>query len=242
MLHEQGSTIGTEALQGVISVLLPVAVGAAIGFLSSWWFAQRADRNRALSLGYSLFFRASAAANAVLDLHKHIAERAGSPAFAAARFKWQMMNQPIGFDWHKRVEFAPDELALLAMAQRFGLINDLIELGRGHDLLHIVMGEYSTRRETLTARLLQITDAAVSGKAISMWLSDDDLKPLAPDMMLVDDLLAQLIVKSQDISAHAKVVAEALGPAIREALADSRYRGRLDFGGEDSPPLFFRNT
>jgi hypothetical protein len=207
-----------------------IVLGALIGFGVSWFFAWRAERDRQLDNGYSLFFRARDATEGVLALRKAITQNLSPEALSGIQYRWQLVQIPTGFIWQQNLAFEPGELSLLAKAGEFDLVNDLSEIARGHNILHIIAGEYAQRRERLTDQLRGRSKTTVQGTQIGSWITREDQEALAPDMMLVDDLLGQLIEKANDIATFSMPVMERLGPKIKEALKDERFRGRVTYG------------
>lgn len=218
----------------IISGMAPVILGALIAFATTWWFARKAERDRRLGLGYSLFLRASDAMNSILEIRRvltlNLRDFASQPA---GTYKWQLVQIATGFDWQEKVAFQPDELTILALAKRHDLINDLSEMARLHNILHNVMADYGKRREQLSRELLAISeDASVLGTTVSSVIPVAAARKLQPDIMLVEDLLEQILEKVESGSVFSKELMKNLGPAIRASLKDKRFRMTMHFEGE----------
>jgi hypothetical protein len=220
--------------------MFPVILGAVIAFATTWWFALRAERERKLSLGYSLFFKASNVANAIYDIERTVREHWSMEDSGFMPHRWMRTKIPTGFDWARRAEFEPDQLALLARAGEFELINDLLEMARGHDLLYSITGEYAKRHELLVQEFRRRSRVeGVEGNRVSSSITSEDVAFLQPDIIVVEDLMSQIEAKSGDVAAFARKVSSALGPAIQKALRDKRYRGTLKFEDPVRSPVEF---
>lgn len=110
-----------------------------------------------------------------------------------------------------------------------GLLNELSELARLHNILHVITEQYSIRREQLTSKLRELSETRVEGTTIASGIRGADLATLEPDIMLLEDLLSQLLAKVIEGSEFAKDVSARLGPAVRDALNDKQFRMRVEF-------------
>lgn len=213
----------------------PVLLGAAIGFGVSWFFAWRAERDRLLSLGYELFFEAQRATETVSELHRVLTKnlsKVGTPYF---QYHWQAVQLPTGFDWSARCHFNAAGLALLASAKKFELINELMELAKLHDLALITTADYARRQEILTEKLRAEAQTNVKGTTVSLFLTAETIKRHEPEIMRVEDLLRQLLEKTIEGAEFAQGVTQRLGPELRDALSDKRFRGRLEYHAKTTP-------
>ncbi len=148
--------------------------------------------------------------------------------------KWQVVQVPTGFRWDHAVEFTPEELTILANAGRHDLINDLSELANLHNILHVITAEYVRRREALCDKLRELSETHVHGTQIATLISPEAQQKVAPDIMLLEDLVGQLLEKLQDGTEFVRPLLTKLGPAVRDALKDKRFRMSIDFPRKSS--------
>ncbi len=219
-----------SSIFGVIANMLGVLLGAAIAFGTSWHFAKRRDRDSRLALAYALFFRAGDLVEGVFEVRRVVRSKFSGVLPPGVEYKWQLIPVPAGFVWQQEVAFEPSELALLAQSGEIELINHLTEIARGHNILHILTGEYARRRDALQKEISQRSQSIVTGTTVFSAMPDEDVRMLAPEMMLVDDLIAQIILKADDLADFARPIMEKLGPQLRLALNDDRFRGRVEYG------------
>ncbi|MEZ5971166.1 MAG: hypothetical protein R3C31_05125 [Hyphomonadaceae bacterium] len=208
----------------VLFGLVPVLLGAGIAFFSTWWFARRAERFRRRGLGYALVMRANEAFNNIKEIERVLTvnlHKVGKVPHLDQ--KWQVVQIATGFDWKHTISFAPEELAILVDARQHGLINELAELSRLHNILNIMMGEYVVRRENLTRELRAASTPTVDGTQIASLVDNQVTERLKPDIMLIEDLLGQIIEKAVDGAGFAEKVVTKAGPIIKVALKDKKF-------------------
>ena len=220
---EQGSA-GWAWLADVGKVLL----GAAIAFGTTWWFNSRAARDRKLALGYALLLRAQSAAESIIELDRIMAHNKKVLDYLSGASESSTSALPSGFDWDDRCVFDPEGLAILAVTGRFVRIAELQELARLHDILVIMTADYAVRFERLTARIRMHEADVLSGDKKDQLLAASQ-KDLEREGTVVFDLLKQIVEKASSGSVFAKRVMTTLGPEIRAALGDERFRMTIKY-------------
>lgn len=218
------------AIMTAASDIAKILVGALIGFGTTWWFARRAERVRLRGLGYAMVVRAWEATNSILEIRRVLTAKSGQ--LLKSKYKWQAVQVPTGFDWKSSIVFEPGELAILADARMHALLNELSQLARLHNILNVITEQYAVRRERLTTALREVSETHVDGTTIASGIRTADLAALEPDMMLLEDLLTQLLVKVIEGAEFAKDVSTRLGPAVRKALGDDKFRMRVEFADD----------
>jgi hypothetical protein len=228
-LNISPSEAGNSPLSGLVAGAFPVLLGAAIGFGVSFYFAWRAAKDQRLALAYELFFEAQVATETISELHRVLTKnlnKVGTPYYV---HHWQAVQLPSGFDWSARCKLNPAGLALLASAGKFELINELMELAKLHDLALIITSDFSRRQEALTDKLRAEGETKVDGTTVSFFLTDATINKHAPEIMRVEDLLKQLLMSVVEGAPFAQGVTKRLGPELRAALSDKRFKGRIEY-------------
>jgi hypothetical protein len=216
-----------EQLFSVISNAGGVLLGAVIAFGTTWYFSIRAERDRKLADAYELFFEVQNATETISEVRRVLTLNLSMLGQDHRHMKWQVVQLPTGFDWSVRCQLSPSALAVLATAGKFDLVNELKELAKLHDLLLITTSDFAARQEALTEKLRQDGEATVDGKTVSMLVPDTAVRRHQPEIMRVEDLLEQVLSAASRGGEFAQLVAARLGPELREALKDKRFRGRL---------------
>ncbi len=219
----------SEAVLNFVGNMLGVMVGAAIAFATTWLFARRAERDRRLAVGYELFFKAQMAAESVSEIRRVLTQNLDLVGQGHYKHNWQVVELPTGFDWDARCELSPEGLAIFSRVGKFEIINELLELGKLHDLLLILTADFARRQENLMEKLLAETDYSVSGTTVAMLITDDTVKKYSPQLMRVEELLKQILAKAVEGANCAQNLMERLGPELRDALGDKRFRGRIHY-------------
>jgi len=187
------SAQGGAGLQEFFERIFPVLLGAAMSFAATWIFVLRAERDRKLTDAYALIYGAHAAVESIIALNKVLTatiHRVKDEGVA----RWQAVAIPTGFDWGARCQLNQNAVALLSVKGKFKLVDQLLELSRIHDVLHIMTADFAGRQEALLNRYREIASDAVAQDGKVTWsISDGDLKKLRPDTMRVEDLVGQIL-------------------------------------------------
>jgi hypothetical protein len=221
----------------VLADALPVMLGAAIAFGSTWWFGRRDERAKNRGLGYALVLRVNEATQTVLQLRnmltKHLTE-VGSPEVP---YMWLVAEIPAGFTWRENVVFPPEELAIFARAQRNEVLIKLGELARLHNIVVSAAAEYAKRREALSEKLRALSETRVlAGTHVRSAITGADKAKIEPDIAVVESLLAQLLLRLDEGALFATRLAREIGPEVRRALDDKEFKLGLTFEEEEVKP------
>ena len=212
-----------------LTAAFPVVLGATIGFGVSWFFARRTERDRKLALGYSLLMQAQAATETIVEIDRVMKRNLETIQVVSGQKSGKATTAlPSGFDWNTRCEFDPAGLALLAVKGRFTLIAQLQELARLHDILLIMTSEYATRFERMAGRLREHERQVLLGVAKQELLAASQ-RDVEDEGTVVFDLLKQILEKAHAGSEFAKRVTSSVGPELKTALGDNRFRMTVNY-------------
>lgn len=186
-------------------------------------------------MAYGLFFEIQRVTETISELRRVLTQNLDQVGKGYVHYHWQAVQLPAGFDWSARCQLNSEALAVLAGAKKFELINELMELCKLHDLALIITHEYAKRQEDLTEKLRAEGEAKVDGTVVSMLLTEDTISRHAPEVMRVEDLLKQLLAKIIEGAEFAQGLTQRLGPELRDALNDKRFRGRIHYVPKTTP-------
>lgn len=207
-------------MEEAIAALIGVLVGGAITAGTTHFFALRAEKDRRLSVAYSVFFKFFAIADVCARICRHLEEE-----WAADANGWHWPSlMPITGLVFPPTNFTSDEMALFA-GDGGPLFSERLLTATNHvNLLADVVPLYNRERATLSEELRLRGLVTMAGSVGTITANQSIYQQVAPKIREVESIAANLHDAGISAQKHMISVADDLGPRLKALLNDKRFK------------------
>lgn len=201
-----------QAINSLITIA-SVLVGGGLAFSTSWCFARRIEKDRELSVAYSLMFKVQKFTNNLMQLNQHVAETSKAASEAGVDGPaWARYADIVGFTGLDAVIHA-DELALIAKTKDAQLVMDVRELESAHSIALSAISKIQEMRDELgKSGLIK----KVEGQTVSFEASQEQFANIAPLLINLETLASGTFASLPEMAEHASQTCMKLGPHLKK--------------------------
>ena len=214
--------------------LVPVLVGVAVGFVPSWFLAQRAssqvlERDRILrevneqAIAFRMHVKIDLLASSILMMRRHVSD--GLSKRSIQQFQHMdpcyVVVPMVGFSGGEPVSFEADELSLIYDTGNTFLFEEMVLLGPRNNAVTSSLREYGRLRESMMADIPAPFEFV--GLLGSSTLTTEQMANLTKRTVPLNQLILQISAQLDETWRSMKAVAEKFGPAMRTRIKDPKF-------------------